>query len=169
MEHWVWIIGQLGAVRWKWIRKPKQQSWSEPLYTNAKLTVLDSYLLSVLPQAFSFKESVFWAYIACICPPARNDVTESSQVFVPSETIFVTQFSDLIASPEGYCSKCHFLYESDEDDCPHPLFGDVCKSKSNLLGIKKMSFRTSMMGVNTNGMLLLSCSQLMCHSEYRWS
>ena len=95
MEHWVWVIEQLRAVRWKWIRKRRQQSWSVGLFF--RTTVHEClthcvkqlpFVVSVLPQAFYFKESVFWAYITRICPPARNNVTESSQVFVTAETIF---------------------------------------------------------------------------------
>ena len=89
---------------------------SEPLYTNAKLTVLDSYPL--LYQFFlRHSLSKLISLVSVHLPETTSQ--KAARSLYQLRQFFVTQFSDLIASPETYCSKCHFMYESDEDDCPH--------------------------------------------------
>ena len=93
----------------------------EPLYTGAKLTVLDSYLL--LYQFFlrhSLSKKAFSELITLISVHLPETTSQNAaRSLYQLRQLFVTQFSDLIASPERYCSKCHFLYENDADDCPH--------------------------------------------------
>ena len=95
--------------------------FSEPLYTGAKLTVLDSYLL--LYQFFlrhSLSKKAFSELITLISVHLPETTSQNAaRSLYQLRQFFVTQFSDLIASPERYCSKCHFLYENDADDCPH--------------------------------------------------
>lgn len=87
--------------------------FSKPLYTNAKL--LDSYLL--LYQFFlrhSLSKKVFSELISLVSVHLPEMTSQkAARSLYQLRQFFVTQFSDLIASSERYCSKCHFLYESD--------------------------------------------------------